>query len=240
MDKRLSKIGEIVKGCSDDFFVYLDELLKDDLKLALEAIQEHTKVYLFSGLIRNYFLATLEYRDVDIVLEDEIDVFKIFASKQVVRNSFGGYKIFFDSGPLDLWFIKDTWAFQHKKQKALDFQLEKKIPETVFFNFSAILYCINNKTFHFTKPFLEFLANRELDYVERENANYGLCIVNSFYYSQKYKLPISKRLFALIKELDETNDYDYEAVQLKHFKKVIFSERLIKQKLHKRISTKNK
>ncbi|PWS33310.1 hypothetical protein [Pedobacter paludis] len=235
MDKKLSKIAAIVEACSADFFTYLDEVLSNEIKVALEIIQEQTKVYLFSGLIRNYFLASLEYRDVDVVLADEIDVYKSFPTKTVTQNSFGGYKIQFDSGPLDLWFMKDTWAFRQRKQKELDFQLEKTIPATVFFNFSAVLFCINEKAFYFTSPFLEFLASRELDYVDKNNANYGLCVVNSFYYAQKYKLSISKRLLNYLKALDSAVEYDYEAIQQKHFKKIIFSNNLLKQKLQKNI-----
>lgn len=232
MDKKLlSSISNIVNSCSEDFFDYLNDLLKDDIKIALHAIQKETRVYIFSGLIRNYFLATEEYRDIDIVLDKEIDVNKIFEAYEIHRNSFGGFKIFFESGPLDLWFLKDTWAFKQSKQKEFDFKLEQKIPSTVFFNFSSIIYCINEKRFHFTKDFLMFLWSRELDYVKKENANYGLCIVNAFYYSQKYRLKISKRLMNLIRELDGNEVYDYKTIQIKHFGKIIFSEKLIKQKL---------
>lgn len=74
--------------------------------------------------------------------------------------------------------------------------------------------------------------NREIDFVESKNANYGLCVINSFYYSQKYQLKISKRLSTLIKKLDSSIEFDYESIQIKHFGKIIFSRNLIKQKIN--------
>lgn len=230
MDKRLTDIKEKVEGASEDFFDHLNRIFDDQIKIPLNEIQYYTKVYLFSGLIRNYFLGIEDYRDIDIVLEKELDIDYFFGDREIRQNSFGGYKIFFESAAMDLWFMKNTWAFQNSRN-TLNFQIEENIPNTAFFNFSAIVYCINWKKFHYTEHFLRFLKYRELDYVEAANANYGLCVVNTFYYSDKYKLKITKRLLELIRKFHVRNNFNYDSIQLKHFGKVIYSVEEIERRL---------
>ena len=197
----------------------------------LEDISLITDVYLFSGIIRNYFLHIYRKRDVDVVIGKEIDIDAEFNNLPIKKNSFGGYKIEFPSGPLDLWYIKDTWAFQHS-QKTLPFHLEKKIPDTSFFNFSSIIFSLNKKKFYYNDHFIRFLKSKELDYVYKYNPNYPLCVVNTFYYSDNYHLHISNRLISFIKELHNCNSFDYEVVQSKHFGKIFYSNEEIKKRIN--------
>ncbi|WP_154402469.1 hypothetical protein [Mucilaginibacter endophyticus] len=196
----------------------------------LDEISANTDVYIFSGIIRNYFLNIYRKRDVDVVLGQEIDIFKEFQNFSIRKNSFGGYKIMFPSGPLDLWFIKDTWAFQHS-QKTLEFHLEKKIPDTAFFNFSSIIYSLNKQKFYYTEHFVKFLKNKQLDYVYDKNPNYSLCIINTLYYAEKYNLEISKRLLTFITNLYTKNKYNYQTTQIKHFGEIIYTDEQIEQKI---------
>lgn len=193
-------------------------------------INLQTDVYIFSGIIRNYFLKIYRKRDVDVVLGNEINITERFKDLPFQKNSFGGYKISFPSGPLDLWFIKDTWAFQHS-QKTFEFNLEKKIPDTAFFNFSSIVYSLNKKQFYYTKHFVKFLRDKKLDYVYKENPNYCLCIVNTLYYADRYELKIADRLLNFITDLYKKNLYDFQTTQLKHFGEIIYSDSEIEKRL---------
>lgn len=230
MDKKLIKFKNKVDASSDAFFKHLDGIFEDDVKIALNAVQENTNVYLFSGLIRNYFLGIDDHRDIDVVLQKEVDVNAIFRKWEIRRNSFGGYKIFFESGPMDLWFMKDTWAFQNSVN-TLNFQIEENIPNTAFFNFSSIIFCVNRKKFYYTEHFLKFLKDRKIDYVEKANANRGLCVVNTFFYADKFNLRIEPRLLDLVRDFDRRNDFDYKEIQLKHFGKVLFNDNEIENRL---------
>ena len=235
MDKKLTKIRDIVDNSGLDFFQFLDGIFNDDLKAVINELQYHSEVYLFSGIIRNYFLNIKEHRDVDLVLSKEVDVARFFNGFPIKRNSFGGFKIQLDSVDVDLWFMKNTWAFQYG-QKTLDLQLEKKIPDTAFFNFSSVIYCINSKRFFYTDHFLRFLRDKKLDYVDRINANYGLCVVNTFYYADKYSLKVSERLLKLIREFHTHKKYDYQSIQLKHFGKVLYDDLSISNRLDNNIT----
>jgi hypothetical protein len=228
--KKLIDIKTAIDKSGFKFNQYLHHLLQDDIMEKLDEISKRTDVYIFSGIIRNYFLNVYRKRDVDVVIGQQIDIFEEFKDLPIHKNSFGGYKILFPSGPLDLWFIKDTWAFQHS-QKTLNFNLEKKIPDTAFFNFSSIIYSLNNKQFHYNNHFVKFLRYKKLDYVYKENPNYCLCIINTLYYSERYNLSIADRLVSFISDLYIQNSYNYHQTQLKHFGEIIYTDEIIGQKI---------
>ncbi|MEH3112558.1 hypothetical protein [Pedobacter terrae] len=230
MDKRLADIKNKVDASSQAFFLHLDKIFEDEVKIPLNELQHYTKVYLFSGLIRNYFLKVEEYRDIDIVLEKALDIDYFFGDRKITKNSFGGFKIFFNQSAMDLWFMENTWAFKNS-HNTLNFQIRENIPRTAFFNFSSIVYLINWKKFYYTEHFLRFLKYRELDYVEPANANYGLCVVNTFYYADKYKLKITKRLMELILKFHNSNRFDYDAIQTKHFGEVLYQYAELEKRL---------
>jgi hypothetical protein len=225
--KKLIDIKKNIDSSGPRFYKYLHDLIHDDIIEKLDELCLTTEVYLFSGIIRNYFLNIYQKRDIDIVINGDIDIYNEFKGYSITVNSFGGYKIMFPSGPLDLWFINDTWAFQHH-QKTLNFNLEKKIPDTSFFNFSAIIFSLNKSEFYYSRHFLRFLKYRKLDFVYKLNPNYPLCIINTLYYSNKYNLNISERLLNFTRELYQTHSYEYEKVQTKHFGEIIYSNEEIK------------
>lgn len=230
MGKKSSDIRQIIDTSGPRFYKYLHDLIQDDIIDKLDSLSLKTDVYLFSGIIRNYFLKIYLKRDIDIVIGQEIDIGEEFKGLPINLNSFGGYKINYPSGPLDLWFIKDTWAFQHY-QKTLDFQLEKAIPNTAFFNFSAIIFSFNKQQFYYSNHFVKFLKDKKLDYVYGYNANYPLCVVNTFYYADKYSLKISERLMNYIRNIHVSNKYDYDEIQMKHFGYIMYSDTEINKRL---------
>ncbi|ASU35837.1 hypothetical protein [Mucilaginibacter xinganensis] len=230
MAKKLIDIKRNIDSSGPRFYKYLHDLIHEDIMEKLDLLCLKTDVFLFSGIIRNYFLNIYLKRDIDVVIGGEINIYEEFKGLPITKNSFGGFKILFPSGPLDLWFIKDTWAFQHR-QKTLNFSLEKKIPETAFFNFSTIIFSLSKKEFHYSEHFPRFLKYKELDYVYKSNPNYPLCVINTLYYSEKYNLSISVKLFSFIKELHLNNFYNYDDIQLKHFGEIMYSSEEINTKL---------
>ena len=192
-------------------------------------MSRETSVYLFSGIIRNFFLKRTEVRDIDIVISTNINIESYFHGYEIRKNSFGGYKITVDGVNIDLWTLDTAWPFQY--QKTLPFNLEKSIPLTAFFNFSAITYSFNSHKFHATSHFLRFLQDKMIDVVYEPNANYTLCIINTIYYSEKLGLKIKPRLKRLINTLTKKKNNDFLAVQIKHFGKVLYSTEEILQKV---------
>lgn len=226
MAKKLNEIEKLVESKSEDFYKYLQNIIPYSLMNIISSISQETNVYLFSGLIRNYFLGVYDYRDIDLVLESAVDVKNYFKKCNIQINSYGGYKIAFDDIPVDIWFAKDSWAY--KVQKVFDFDLAKFIFQTAYFNFSAIIFSLNEKKFYYSKHFLRFLQNKKIDVVFPINKSYDLCIVNVIYYAEKYKLKISNHLINEIIKYYNYQNHDFDNCQKKHFGYVKYDSKYIR------------
>lgn len=191
-----------------------------------ELVQSRQKVYIFSGVIRDYFLQLDSVsRDVDIVISGKT-LDHIMENATKVVNQFGGAKIKKDGLTIDMWCLTNTWGIKRKKVNSTPDELIK----TSFFNFSAILYDYRNHQFVVGDDFLTFLNSRVLDYVYEDNPYPALCVVNTLYYSNKLNCGISDRLKKWIKRYaTEMMFPDYEDIQRKHFGEVLYDEQAIKE-----------
>lgn len=228
MAKRLSELATYVESSVPRFELYLNEHINSDILSIIKRIDQETSVYLFSGVIRSFFLKDTEIRDIDIILEDEIDVAEYFKEFPISRNSFGGYKILLKNIKVDLWILDKSWALQY--QLTLNYDLKRYIPLTAFFNFSAIIYSFRYKTFYPTNHFLRFLRDKKIDIVYQPNSNYELCVLNSIYYSEKLGLGLKPRLVRLVSSWVKNLNSDFQEVQLKHFGKILYSRGDIEKK----------
>lgn len=221
MAKKLSEIATYVESSTARFELYLVENISLKIRLILDRVSLETSVYLFSGVIRNFFLNSIDNRDIDIVVDGEIDVNYFFEGATIKKNSFGGYKIIVDEIKIDLWILGKSWALQN--QLVFEYDLERYLPSTAFFNFSAITYSFRSKKFFVTIHFLRFLRDKRIDIVYQPNYNYTLCILNTIYYSEKLGLNLKPRLARLLSVWARTIDSDFKEVQLKHFGKILYS-----------------
>jgi hypothetical protein len=230
--RRLSDIENEIKLKEGEFALYLNRILSKDVVSFLFELSKAGSLYLFSGIIRNYFLGINEVRDVDLMIESSEDINSIISKYQYRLNSYGGYKIYINDMVVDLWHLRDTWAL-HNAQMVMDVELERYIPNTAFFNFSSILYSFKDQTFIYSKFFLRFLRDKKIDYVFKPNANYALCVVNSFYYEEKLKLALADNLKHYLVKLNKQYSKDYETVQLKHFGRIVYSNDEIQRHIDK-------
>jgi len=228
--KKLSDIADIVNSSSEEFLEYIKRNVDAEVHSFLMRLAEVNDVYIFSGVIRNFFLQKEEIRDLDIVIRDDINIELLVPNSiSVRRNSFGGYKINISETNIDLWTLEKTWAVQYQKRLELDSEvdnLHRFIPSTAFFNFSAILFSLNEKKFYYKTDFLSFLQNREINYLYKPNANVSLCVVNTLYYANEYNLAIADKLKRYLIQLYKTK-LEYNQTQLKHFGKILYTEEYI-------------
>ena len=229
MAKKLIDIQHSIESETMSFRNHLENSLNDEVFDLMCQLSRHCKVYIFSGIIRNYFLKINEIRDVDIVLDGNIDIGNIISKYQYRKNSFGGYKITIENTNIDLWFLRNTWALQF--QPSLDFELEKYIPNTAFFNFSSIVFSFNENKFIYTRYFARFLRDKKIDLVFAPNADESLCVVNTLYYSDKLKLKLSKKLIKHIKTLSRNNVGKYEETQLRHFGRILYTNEVVQERI---------
>ncbi|MDC7242803.1 MAG: hypothetical protein PQJ44_02305 [Sphaerochaetaceae bacterium] len=227
MAKKLSEIKDYIDSSTAEFERYLKTQVSPDLYSKILSIASVSNVFVFSGIIRNYFLNIDSNRDLDLVLDKKINIEDYFHSGEIKKNSYGGYKIIYKKQIIDLWYVNDTWAF--KFQKSFDFANNLLLPETSFFNFSSIIYHINSNRFIYTKHFLRFIRDKRINVVFKPNANYDLCIINTIYYSKKYDLKIAEKLQDYIVDLFYEDTHNFESIQKKHFGKVIYSNNEIEE-----------
>lgn len=196
----------------DKYVTYLDELAKS------------TKVYIFSGVIRDFFLGIKENRDLDIVVEEIPSSFLNNLKEDDIivyckRNKFNGLKISFQNLNVDLWEMKDTWGIRKKKLPVEVTSLLK----TPFFNFSSIVFDYVNSEFIVGEPFKNFLDNRVLNVVFSRNLEPESCLISTIHYARKYNLAISDKLSRWLRDKYNEN-YDYSRFQEKRFGESEFTD----------------
>lgn len=213
------------------FLKYLDSKIDNETKHFIDLISNHCEVLIFSGVIRNFFIKHKgELRDLDLVLNriDNPRIADFFSKYTFRKNSFGGYKVEINNLPIDIWELDSTWALNNSKVE-LELFNDYNLPNTVFFNFSAVAFNYNTKKFIASDSFIKFLETKEIDLVLEDNPLPALCIVNTIHYKVKYQLEIStnlKKYYA--KNFDTFSQKDYENIQIKHFKKILYPYNYLK------------
>lgn len=217
------------------FKFYLQECLSYEMREILNAISRKTEVYVFSGIIRNFFLGESSFRDLDIVVGDVecvIDTINAVDSEVEFRvNSFGGVKVKIQNLIIDLWGLENTWGIRKEKMELTPQSLLK----TAFFNFSGIVFDYNKSQFYYDDAFVHFLENRMMDVVYTKNPNIPLCIINSCYYRENYGFGLSRRLCYWIfinhtfLASDKKCEEIFNDVQRHHFAKVVISYEQIRE-----------
>lgn len=106
-------------------------------------------LYLFGGGVRDLLNNNLDYvRDLDFVIKssnNEIINLESYIPNHISfkKNRFNGYKIFFDNFIMDIWDIKNTWAF---KSNLLDDSVENLL-NSVYLNIDSLLYYLNENRY---------------------------------------------------------------------------------------------
>ena len=222
---------QFINSQKDNFLQYLCESIDIEAKFFLDEISKISEIYVFSGVIRNYFINHKgKIRDLDIVFKtSNIHELSLLLDNYSFKiNSFGGYKIEIGSLNIDFWDIDKTWGLNNSNLY-LDLDKQYFLPETSFFNFSSVIFDYQKRDFIVSKEFVKFLKKRELDYVLEDNPLPILCLVNILFYSIKYNLTISKRLKKyFIKNFNKYSESDFNNIQLKHFKEIIYSYEVLR------------
>ena len=225
MDNVFSNFDKDIKSVADSAFLrYLSDEVMNPVALAiLGEIMAQTNVYVFSGVIRDYFLQRKQgLRDIDLVIEDEVDWLPIYRKYRydikVKINSYGGLKVHIGDLCADVWTMQRTWGLRHKGVAATP----QNLIRTAFFNFSAIAYSLNRRRFYIHKAFAQFIENREIGILYKENPNVPLCIVNTLYYYKELGMSLSTELCRWIVAHYSMFD-DYTTPQLAHWGCVRFS-----------------
>ncbi len=226
MDSTYKKEVLSIDAQASSFAKYIEDfLLDEESRKLLWIISQQTKIYVFSGIIRNFLTGYLLNRDLDIVIQDINKIhlpFKAWRKLSITKNSFGGYKITYKNLRIDAWSITQTWGITRRRIVPTPEALIK----TAFFNFSAIVFDYNEKKYIYDTPFLEFYKTKAMDVVFWRNPNPALCILNTIHYAIQYDYPIKYNLCVWLTN-HYHSDMDFDGVSIRHFGCVMYGKKLI-------------
>ena len=194
-------------------------------------------LYLFGGGVRDLLNNNLDYvRDLDFVIKSSNN--KIINLESYIpnhisfkKNRFNGYKIFFDNFIMDIWDIKNTWAF---KSNLLDDSVENLL-NSVYLNIDSLLYYLNENRYinNYDKTYKKI---KQLDIILEKTPCEKLNLLRAIIYKNKYSLKMSNRLkkrFYNYFYADNKNLIDeFMILQKEHYNHCVYT----KQELIKELS----
>ena len=211
----------------------------DKIQQLLVILEEQSDIYIFGGVIRNFLLGYPFHRDIDIVVcakNNKILLpMKLLHGINISRNKFGGIKLILPHITIDIWKLSETWGILKKELSPTPYSLIN----TVFFNFSAIVFDYKQQRFIYGNDFLKFYKSRTMDIVFSHNPYPTACVISSCYYAQEYNFPIGKKLRQWISK--QALEDDIESQQMNRYNEIKFQESVIKAfvAICKRVKNKN-
>lgn len=220
---------------------YLTETLFSQLKsnfpahAFLTSLMSDATVYLFGGAVRDFLDERLDTaRDIDLVVESKsdspIDILSYLDNLESVsykKNRYDGYKINFTNHTIiDIWNLKDTWAFREKKLPPSAPNLMK----SVYLNVDALVYSLNSDTFlddcHIR--YIDIIKKGLLDIVLEDTPYESLNLLRALVFQKKYSLNFSSKLnhrFIDYIENDELSAIDnFVNLQQDHYNQVLLDK----------------
>ncbi|MNV03075.1 hypothetical protein D3C71_933250 [compost metagenome] len=139
----------------------------------IERLSGVGEVLVFGGLLRDIALfgARDFNSDIDLVVDCPADELSDFFSKgglRFHRNKFGGYRLEVGGWTVDVWPIRETWAF---KSNHVVYNGRDSLLLTTITNWDAVAYSFKDKKIISSPSYLECLRLGELDVVLTENPN---------------------------------------------------------------------
>lgn len=201
-------------------------------RILFEKLGELGDIYLIGGVLREIRDngKILLLRDIDIVLdtERELEYRNLLSEYSPENNRFGGYKIHCHDLIVDIWLMKQTWAYSANIIECDRKDYSKMLHKTVFLNMDSIVYDMKNDIWY-DDIYRKAMKTKILDVVLEENPFLELNIVRSFVIRKKYEMDFSERLKALIGDYignyfeDDIISRLYET-QSRRYKKEILSK----------------
>lgn len=219
-------INREIQSRASSFKFYINDILEEcGARALIDYVASKTEIYIFSGIIRNYLKGCHEFRDIDFVTKESIDIPEgILHCHFAVKNKFGGIKMRFNDVTIDLWSMKTTWGLMQKRKCRYT---PHTLITTAFFNFSAIAFDYHRSRFVISDDFCNFYKNNIIDVVYPNNPIIGSCIVNTMYYKSKFDCRISRRLQKWIVAHYDDN-CDFVSVQNSRYGKILYEADMIK------------
>lgn len=202
----------------------------------IKYLMNYYELYLFGGGVRDFLNNDLDYfRDLDFVIkspnDDEINIEKFIPKNiQFKKNRFNGYKIYFENCIIDIWDIKNTWAFKNNK---LDTSVENLL-NSVYLNIDSLLYYLNENKY-INDCDKKYKNIKQLDILYNITPYENLNLLRAIIYKKKYSLKLSNKLKKALYNYIQNNSNAFDEfmnLQKEHYNYYILSEQDLKSELN--------
>ncbi len=207
-----------------EFSKHLSKVIPEDALELLDKFSIKGDVYIFSGIIRDFFLGINEIRDLDFVYWNTHPLLHITPNIKMGSNSYGGYKLKISELCIDCWSLSKTERFKLNYDPDIPTLKPnaKNLPGTAFFGCNAIIFNYKTKEFIWHDLFEDFYKKNTIKLVNKYNSNYNLCLLNAVIYSKIYNLKLDRRLIKFLLDRTEYDHKEFEKCQIKHYGEVYF------------------
>jgi hypothetical protein len=163
-------------------------------------------------------------------VNDKLDILNYLESLENTtykKNRYDGYKVKFNNRiAVDVWNLKDTWAFRSNKLTATATNLMK----SVYLNIDALVYSLSDDTFldNCNISYLDIINKHLLDIVFDETPFEELNLLRALVFRKRYSLELSpkltKRLMYYIKNDKSSTINSFMKLQIEHYNQVVISQ----------------
>ena len=185
----------------------------------------------FGGLLRDIALygGGKFNSDIDLVVDCSPDILFAFFEKHgglLGRNHFGGYRVKVGGWSIDVWPMKETWAFV---SGYVDYVDRESLLLTTITNWDAIAFSFKDEALISGHDYIDSLRRRELDIVLVENPNRlgAFLRVLKLIFDKQVEVLLPKALMYLKDGFSEFSSRELYVFQVQAFNRVYFSEQEI-------------
>lgn len=216
----------------------IDNKLRDYRTLweLLKQLENLGETFIIGGALREFRENNLEQlpRDFDLVVDtDDYHLNKVLFRHRPHRNRFGGYKINDRGIIIDIWCLKDTWAYKEKKIVCRTSDYGEKLQDTVFLNIDAIVYNFTKKVWY-DANYIHAMNTKELDVVLEANPQLPLNIMRSILLKNRYSMQMSSKLKSIIcnyVKSEKDSERMLMSIQMAHYNYILIDQIFLKKEL---------
>lgn len=158
---------------------FFDSSSRADVSKFIKHLSCAGEVLVFGGLLRDIALfGTKGFNsDIDLVVDysaERLGFLLLDSLWESTKNKFGGYRLEVGGWTVDVWPIRETWAF---KNTSVAYCGRESLLLTTITNWDSVAYSFKDKKIISDVYYLEYLRNGELDIVLTDNPNHAGVLV---------------------------------------------------------------
>lgn len=207
-------------------------------QILFEKLVEIGDVYIIGGLLREYKdnnqINSLRDADFSINIKHKEKWEKVIKDIPNQKNRFGGYKFNCSGFIVDVWDVKETWAFRNKIIDVDETEFFKYLSKSVFLNVDALIYDLSNNRWN-DAIYLQAMEKNEIDIVLEKNPFIELNLLRSMILKRKYKMDYSKKLANMIydySKIDKSFVNKLLDIQDKRYRKIVLTKESVAQEIN--------